>query len=312
MAEWRLTRTYDFTGRTDVELCFEVAERNVIDGAAAQAWVSVPDQLPDLVFCADGDQGPGDELELQCVPLPQAAGRGGVEVVFRLQSENPGEVMVLDNISVTTWPEASAFRDDFDGCTDPMPDGWNGWTVTSSDPTTFPRCPGFECAQLGPHASAEIEDGWMTLERRIDASALDSTVQLCVNAGEDGAADGSALALLADTGSGFVEVVRTDWLGGDGSCREICADLGPEAANNPSVGVRIHTEAVSGRVAVFYAEVTGADRSGAAVTLGPLTDAGAGAYTAELRDRGGPADVAVNCSWGAPPELGASTFVSFE
>jgi hypothetical protein len=214
---------------------------------------------------------------------------------------------------------AEALSEDVSGCSDPIGDGWNGWTIDSGNTGSYPKCPGFGCSGFD---GAEVDDDWMTLERSVDASALDGNVVLCFTYGDDGADGASQFDVTFNAGGGWL----TAWsqLGDPGpnqNCREVCINLSnidSRANRNPALDISFSVDASGGKIDIFEVRVEGAvycdGETIGAITLNPITEGAAGTYTFDMLDAPWEQfQVDILCSWDSPPpgqelEIGESVW----
>jgi hypothetical protein len=319
--QWRLYKTYDFSALNNLEVCFEVADQSANYNEGLLVYVRDASNGPEQIFCLNGkvQSGVSNVFYPYCASLPAWANdNAAVTIEFVAHSNNYNDFVYLDNIAVRGWHQwcapsyADALDEDFSGCPNPIFDGWNGWSVASGSPGSFPACPGFTCSSLGSDAAAEVRNDWMTLERRVDASSLDGDVRLCFTYGDNGAwGSDTNIDVFFDAGSGWKNIwAQSGNFGPNGNCREVCinlSDLDPDANRNPDLGVRI--EMASGNsspVSLYEVRVSGAlycdgDAIGA-VQLDTMTDNGDGTYTFDARDV--PVEqltADILCSWDSPP-----------
>jgi hypothetical protein len=314
--EWRIEKTYDFSDLTEIEVCFHVGDNNADNKQGVLVYASDGSNGPDQIFCQIDKVQPGvnDVLYPFCAALPGwADDNPAVTVLFIVHSENDGRIMYLDNISVhgrysgCSVVAVEAFSEDFTGCPDPIGDGWNGWTIDSGDTGAYPKCPGFDCSG---EEGAEADDDWMTLERSIDASALDGNVVLCFTYGDDGAGSGSQFDVSFNAGGGW----KTAWSqtgdpGPDQNCREVCINLSNidyRANRNPALDIQFSVDAVGGKIDIFEVRVEGAaycdGETIGAIAMDPIIEGVAGTYTFDLRDdTWDQFQVDILCSWDSPP-----------
>lgn len=332
--EWRIEKTFDFSGFENIELCLDIADNNAntSQGILVEAYDGVDG--PDVVFCRNDGPQPGvdDVFYPFCASLSVATDRwvdGNPSVTLRViaHSENGGRRMYLDNISLRGWRQgcdpvfATVFSEDFAACSDPITTGWQGWTVDSGDTDSYPKCPGNTCTNLtgGSSNCAEVDCNWMILERSVDASSLDGNVELCFNYGDDGVSAGSTFEALFDAGTGW----QTAWSqrgdpGPDSACREVCvnlSDLDSAVNRNPALGIKFFVDAVDDKIGIYEVSVSGAQYCDGA-TLGltqldPIVGTGGGSYGFDVRDvPGTPLRTDIVCEWNVPPAWTMEAFDS--
>ena len=171
-------------------------------------------------------------------------------------SENNGRMMFIDDVTVKGWVEgctpaySTVFTEDFNGCPDPLTDGWNGWTVTGTL-----KCPtSFNCYDNSSRAEADATAG--TFARYLDASSLDGDVRLCFYFGDTGGSTSKALLVEYDAGQGWQRAfAQTGNPGPDNSCREICvnlSELDPAVNRNPNLGIRFDLGTTNDKIDVDH------------------------------------------------------------
>jgi len=249
--EWRITKTFDTTGLDNIALTFGMGARTATADDFFLVRLSDASHSEFLV-CSDGSilaslpyRG-RDKLYLFHFDLPAWTGNNpNLEVAFIANSSGPDHTMYIDDISLRGWPAAcpraynTAFEETFSGCPDPIPDGWNGWTVTGS-----PICPGFECSGgEGDAFGAESNGSGWTMEHAVDTSELGGDVHLCFDLGESGAGNGESVTVefSTDGGMGWQTAWEQDGdMTVDGRCARICVDLsGMDISVRKNAGVRI-------------------------------------------------------------------------
>ena len=319
--EWRLERTFDFRGLSDIEVCFAIADIGVDNnnqGILVHAYDN--NNVAELIFCQNNAPRTGVDGVFYpfCAPLPGwAIGKPAVTIRFIVHSENGGKIMYLDDISVRGWYQGCApdrttlFTETFDGC------DLSDWTVTSGTP----ECPGnFICdGSSGNLGSAEVAGGdtWI-IERTVDAYSLDGDVQLCFDLGGRNANNSSDMIKAEfDAGTGWETAWSQDSEFGDNStCANVCVNLSeinPAVKRNRALSIRftVASDAQDDYIALDNVSLSGAQYcDGAdigAVQLGALSDGGAGTYTFTATNTAGEqlgADI--TCSWEPDVDLESS------
>ncbi|MFH1437969.1 MAG: hypothetical protein ABIJ56_19835 [Pseudomonadota bacterium] len=310
--EWRIEQTFDTTGITDLELCFDFGDHGADLNEGLIIVISDGDN-EEQIFCLNG--GPRRDVDDRLFPfciddLPEwAENNPDLKVTFIVHSEDDGDILYLDSISLLGWLSSctatieTVLTEDFSGCPDPIPNGWNGWDVTGA-----PQCPGFECPGQGDSAGAD-NDSW-TMAQTVDASGLDDDVMLCFEFGDDDSRGDDELHVEFDAGSGWQTAwLQTGNLGPNQTCMGLCADLtqiNPAAARNPALAIRfsVSTTDSGNQIDIDNISLSGSvtcDYS-ASVGIGDISDDGGGSYSFTVTDTGGtPIVAAVVCSWDSPP-----------
>ena len=271
--EWRLFRSFDTTGLTDLELCFDLSENN----ATNDEWMLVylADEVHrwpgERIWC--GQDGPGiddnDTWYHICIPLTKAGGwesdNPDLQLTFVGYSSNDDDRLFLDNIELHGYPIASprtlvdVFSDDFAGCVSELQDGYNGWSVTG-----VVECPGFaECAASIPNYNGtviEVDDHDAVLERTVDAGLLDDDVKVCFWSGEDSSDNNEGITVSFEpwAGAGWVTVYDNQIDMGPLGCRQHCINLSlidPAVNSSPTLGLRINLDSDSNARSVALAMV---------------------------------------------------------
>jgi hypothetical protein len=252
---------------------------------------------------------------------PWVEDNADLTILFIAHSHDDNDVLFLDDVVLRGWSDActptrtTVFTEDFDPCPGAtIPDGWNGWSVSSdgSGPFCGDRCTG------GTSGSATAIDEIWTMTHDVDASGLDGDVRLCFDVGDDDT-DGSEYVQVlfdADDGSGWQEAWywEDEW-GTDGTCRRVClhlTDIDRDAARNPDLRIRFEVRSDSSSRYVFIDDIVvdGAvycDGSGSASTSS-LTERSGGNYDFTLSDDAVvPMGAYVVCTWdtATPPVTGA-------
>jgi hypothetical protein len=316
--EWRLERTFDTRGLTDIEVCFRVAGRSATsdEGILLHASDSSHD---DQVFCRNGmpitlggSALPNEQEWPFCARLPSwAEDNPAVLLTFIAHSENAGEALFLDDVVVRGWPStctptrSTLFTEDFSSCSGTtIPDGWNGWSISSTggDPGCVNKC-GSDVALVDGETT--------TFSHTVDTTGADTDVRLCFDVGDHWTESDAWMTVSLDAGSGWQEVWHweSDW-GPDDSCTRICMSLSDvNSAVAGITGLEIRFElSTSHHLHDLYIDnvlVDGASfcpaRSEASVS--GLTDLGGGSYSLDLVDDAGSQMLALaHCSWDTPPE----------
>ena len=326
--EWRLQKTYNFTGLTGIEFCLDIGSNNANNIQAVAVYAhDTANPTPVEVLCQAGEPREGvDNIFFRfCGMLPAwAAGSPDTTVTIIAHSENNGRMMLVDNISIYAWNDTCtpsylpAFTEDFTGCPDPLTTGWGGWTVTDTVNCT---AAGFDCYDASERIWVENNTG--SISTLVDTSALTGDVELCFFFGDDGNDAGKSLDVTFTT-DGTTWQDAWNFSGEqdpDQTCREVCVnltDIDPLAAGNPTLGLQF--DLYSGRDPIYVDQitVTGADVCDAAgvVDLSTLTDNTDGTYTFTAQDVAGtPVNVTITCTWDDPPpgdEVEATEVLPFQ
>jgi cysteine-rich repeat protein len=316
--EWRLSKTFSTAGLGALELGFDLGAAFLsTDGAVVVTLDDASNE--ETLLCGSIDLlatelgfSSGSKLLPVRLALPAwAEDNPAVTATFALGSGGDLNTLFLDNVSLRGWPLAcppttlTLMTETFDACPDPIPDGWNGWTVTGS-----PSCPGFDCAGgegdgFGPAANGRT---W-TMEHGVDATDLDGEVVLCFDLGESGAnLDESILAEFSTDGGARWQAawsLERD-MTVDGRCARICvslSDIDTGVRHNPALRIRFTLSSNNRSVTIDDVDVRGAVYcpAGSQVLLGPVTDTPSpGGYEVTVQDTGGQLSALVECRWGAP------------
>jgi hypothetical protein len=322
--EWQITRTHDFRGLSDIQVCFRIADWDATTNEGILLYAEDSTHST-RVFCLNGPpvQGPipVDGLEWPyCVSLPSwAEDNGAVTLRFIGHSESFDEALYLDDIVVRAWSDTCAptrstvFSEDFEPCpvSNPIPNGWNGWTVAGlGGPGSGPDC-GNWCS--GGTGGARVDDDEWIMTHAVDASTLDGDVRLCFDVGDSLGDWNEWIAADFDatgTGSSWQEAWywENEW-GSDGTCTQVCvnlSDIDPSVNNNPDLLIRFWLSSNTPGERVFLDDVfvDGAvycPGTGLA-SIGSISDLGGGSYSLTLSDDvGRPLGAHVTCSWDTPP-----------
>jgi cysteine-rich repeat protein len=317
--EWRISKTFDTTGLGSLELdirlaCFASTLEDFIIVKASDAAHS------ENLACATGRsimrtvalRGPGSYYLYTFGLPPWAEDNGDVTITVTANSNAPLELFFVDYVSLRGWPREclkvyqTVFTEDFTGCPDPIPDGWNGWEVTGA-----PRCPGFDCpGGEGDSSGAEAAGGAWMMQRTVDTSSLDADVRLCFDLGDNGANTGELIAVQFSTDGG--STWRSAWyqeqeMTLDGFCAHPCVSLSaldPDAARNPDMKIRFTLRSDGQAVTVDDITVSGAVfySAGGTLAIDPVTETGVpGIYGVVVHDAAGEQMTAQpSCSWDDP------------
>ncbi len=311
--EWRMERTLDTRGLTDVEVCFNTAHSGATDNDGILLYAEDGGHS-EQVFCQMGPPGtgaPADREWPRCITLPDWAENNPALVLsFVLHSHDDDDRLYLDDLVVRGWPSGCtasrsvAFEEDFDPCTSIIGDGWNGWTVTGS-----PDCRDM-CTGGSPGAARATNETW-SMSHSVDTSAIARDVRLCFAAGEAFASTSSdRLQVEIDTGTGWQEAWYWEQgLSFGGACVDVClnlSDIDPAAARNPALQIRFTLQSSDTSRSIYIDDIVldGAvlcDGTGSA-SAGTVSDDGGGSYSLDLSDTAGtPMWVELSCSWDSPP-----------
>ena len=315
--EWRMSKTFDLSGLSAVRLCFDIAEVGASDATGMLVTAEDGANGPNQLFCLNGKSVAGADglWTTRCVDLPAwSAGSTDTTVTFNVHSEVAGEIVYLDSIRLFGWSGgcapsgATALDETFTGC------DTSGWSF----PVGTYTCQSNGCSnEIGWRPGVFADGPSLALGRIVDASALDGQVEVCLKIGSDLAQPTDGLRLLVDTGSG----VQTVWehsgaLGLDGECLEVCVGLGPQAANNPNLRLRVEIDGVA-TIGLYGVSVTGATYCAADPAdlslSSPLVGDGSGNYAFDATDlAGAQLGASVNCGWDPAPGMEARQSIWFQ
>lgn len=313
--EWRLERQFDFTGLSNIMVCFAVAHQGSDDRDGLLLDARDDSGNQQVLYCFQGGSGAGpqDTFQQACVgPLDSwANGNPAVNLRFIVHSETGGHKIFLDDVSVWGYgggcsPAQRSFREDFTG-SDPGPCSSTGWEGSVQ------QCASFTCVNhSGWEPGLEADGQTLTISKRFDFSALDGWITICAGVGWDGSDVGDFFGLRLDAGNGWHDVLRLEGpLGDDQYCRRFCtllgSDLVPEVADNPDVALEVILGSNSGKVDLFWLEINGVQfcPAAGAVKMSPLSgdDLGNYDFTVTARQR---LDTRLRCQWlGAAPRARA-------
>jgi hypothetical protein len=304
--QWRMTKTFDTTGLTNLQLCFSVGDRDATSNEGLLVQVAEGASISQ-VYCLNGPPQPfvNNVLYPTCVNLPVwAEGKAAVAVTFIMHSEDNWDWLLLDSVSLRGWVSgctpttATALSETFGSC------ALGAWTVTGT-----PACPGtWGCAGAGNGLQA-VSETW-SIERSVDASGLDGNVTLCFAYGDNNTASPGYLRaeFNARDGAGW----RTAWLhtgkmGNNQTCREVCvnlSDIDADVNRNAGLGIRFTVqETAGGTIDLDTISLRGAvycDGAGK-VTLSSIIETGGGLYTFTATDTAATMlDADVQCTWDTP------------
>ncbi len=310
--QWRLEKTYDFSGLGNIQVCLDVADVNADPKQGVLIYAYDETNGPERVFCINN--GPRQEVDGVFYRLCSSAlgawadDNPGVTLRIIGHSENNGRMMFIDNVTVKGWVQgctpthATVFTEDFTGCPDPLTSGWNDWAVSG----TVKCVTGFDCYDQSSRAEADTTAG--VFARNLDVSGLDGDIRLCFYYGDDGGNTGKSLLVEFDAGTGwqpaFAQVGNP---GPDNSCKEVCinlSELDPAVNRNPALGIRFDMSTSGDKIDVDHITVSGAQFCDGAGTIefGAFTESSAGVYDFTARDvPGTPLDAHIVCSWDTPP-----------
>ena len=315
--EWRIFKVFDVSGLTDLSVCFNYAEAGADDDEGLLLYVQDGANSAEQVFCRN--DGPAVNVNWffyrMCVDLPAWADNSpDLQLLFIAHSDQDNDIIFLDNIELRGWLAGCAetyltlFTETFTGC------DTSNWTVSGN-----PKCPGdFACGGGGDNlGSREVNYGdvW-SIDRVVDVSALDGDINLCFDVGDDNANNSDDYVYVEfDAGGGWQGAWYLDSnFGPDDTCTNVCANLSSLNAavnRNPALGIRftVRTDSrndyiVLDNITLFGAQYCDGVAIGA-VELGPMLEAGGGAYSFTARDIPGTQMSAdIFCSWDTPPEGG--------
>jgi|GEM_PF-3120513 len=323
--EWRLEKTYDFSGLSNIQVCLDIADVNANDHQAILVYAYDETSGLDQILCQldEPQEGVDSVFYRYCSNTLNSWANDNSSVTIRIigHSENDNRMMFIDNVTVKGWVEGcsptyhTVFIEDFDGCPDPITDGWNDWTVTGTL-----KCPtSFDCYDSSSRAEADATAG--TFERYLDVSSLDGDVKLCFYFGDTGGSTGKALLVEYDAGRGWQRAfAQVGNPGPDNSCREICVNLSemdPAVNRNPSLGIRFDMGTTNDKIDVDHITVSGAQFCDGTGTIGfsSFSENVLGQYDFTAQDvPGTPVDAFIDCAWDTPPEgreVEGSTFLAY-
>jgi cysteine-rich repeat protein len=315
--EWRLARTFNTTGLSDVSLTFHAGASST--DTADFISVHVGDGTDEaFVLCRDGtflqsdyNLAGGAGLYFMSIDLPAWADNNpALTVTFSLNSGSNHNILYLDDIALLGWPDSCAptyrtvLDEGFSGCPDPIPDGWNGWAVTGA-----PVCPGFECAEgTGDGLGAQAAGSSWTMTRSVDLSDICGDVRLCFDLMETAAGPGESFHVELSTDGGALWQPAWSSLGNmttDGTCGRLCLSLSGidgGVAKNPDVRVRFSLASNDSAVGIDEISLSGAAccEAGDRIVLGAVTETPSpGRYDFPVHNTAGSQVwVLVSCTWG--------------
>jgi hypothetical protein len=314
--EFRLRKTFDLTRYRDAEICFETLEHDATNNEWLLVQVSDASHpgLGDRIYCQN--DGPGlddnDRWYQICRDLPPwAADNPAVTVTFIVHSHDDSDVLMIRGISLRamsmecTRDVRIVMTEDFNGCSDPLPASWNGWTVEGTA-----TCSGFsECYQNIPAyngVSAEAKNATFTMSKYVDASALDDRVTLCFWYGDDRSDNGESIEVLFDTGAGWVNAWHDERnMGQDKVCQRTCinlSELDPAVNNHPNLGIRFRLASNNNDRVVDLADIRLRGHvfcsDPAKVSVDPPDSNGDGTYDVDTENHA-PSDLTarITCEW---------------
>ncbi len=325
LREWRVTQQVDTTGLSGIQVCFDMAQVGATDNEGL-LLLGESDSGSGLLFCLNGPQVDGRSVDglwyPYCVTLPAwAEDEASLELTFIAHSHDAADILYLDDIVVKGRPKGCpdarlvVFEEDFEPCpdTNPVADGWNGWTITGG-----PVC---EDTCAGGTGGARVLDGTWTMTHVVDTTALDSEVRLCFDAGDDHGDATEELTVSFDAGDGSGWQRAWHWeveLGTDGTCRRVClplSDLDRDVIDNPALGIRFALTSGSDARSMFVDDIE-VDGSGRCLDASVVTSTDPegddlGVYSVDVTSvTGGAMTVFLACSWDSPPTPveGSDTF----
>jgi hypothetical protein len=317
LKQFRAERVVDASSVTDLRLCFDASEAYGVAGDAVLAEVRDGTTAARL-DCVQGDTDWRGAFQTRCTDLPAWTSNNPALTVTLVGHNDaahgayPTEVkrMALDNVSLygrepacSTQSRVTVFDETFTGATDPIAEGFHGWSITEG----VPRSSNAACAGAGQGAVAEGAE-W-SLARHIDTSTLSGGVELCLLVGHVAAIDVTErISVRIDTGNG------AGWRrAGRGSlyraaanqCQEICFNLSaasPAAAHNPDLQLEISatSTAVGIKTLIDDVRVSGVQScdGDAFVSVGPLSDVGGDAFELTVsNERAQPLTAQLTCTW---------------
>jgi hypothetical protein len=317
--EWRIGHDYDTTGLSDLEICLSIASDSATSNDGILIYAEDPGHGAQ-VFCQMGSPvwGAVDLEWPYCAPLPSwAEDNPDLTLTIIAHSHDDRDVLYVDDVVVKGWTDSctpsrsTVFTEDFDPCpvTDPIPSGWNGWTISTVPPGDGPAC--LTVCTGGSAGGVRAENEQLSMSHVVDTSAVDGDVRLCFFVGDDHSDAGEWISVWMDAGGGTTEVWYwdTQW-GTDGACGKVCvglSDVDPRAARNPGlvVGFTIASNSTGDRVFIDDVVVDGAVYCAGtgSVTAGPISEVGGGLYSFPLTDVAGvPMGATAVCTWDTPPD----------
>jgi concanavalin A-like lectin/glucanase superfamily protein/uncharacterized protein DUF2341 len=324
--QWRLERTFDTSGVTDLRLCYDYADRQAGGGNDA-IQVEVSDGVDSQVLDCDVD-GPVRDIENKfyryCFDLPAwAADNSNLVVKFFLHSNDNNNRIYLDNISLSGWAGGCA-KDIIPLLDDDFNDGGgncdlSNWTITG----TYTNCPGFDCdpPNGGWSPGIEADGSSFIMTTTVNAVDIDGEIEVCFKIGNDGANDGNSITLLYDAGSGpKIAWSQSGRLGHDKVCHEVCVDLSEidalgETNNNPSLDISLGVTSADHKVDIYGVTITGAQYcqvDDSVVLLSTPVGDGLGNYDFTASDEYGNQLAAdITCVWEPDSVLNDSATVTF-
>lgn len=328
--QWRISKTFNATGLTDLGLCFDAGEAYASTGDAVIATVSTSDIETTNVACFRGSNNWRGGTQTLCADLPPETNDSDdllITFIAHVNGASPDypddtRRMRLDNVllygfdpSCNQRDRQVVFSEDFETCTDRVREGWNGWTVTGR-----PECSPSACQGSGQGVIADDEE-W-TLSRTVDTSSLAGGVQVCVNAGNVGATS-EDLRLWLDVdvgdGSGWTTVDHGSiYRAEDNECETICfglSHLGPRVAGNPALGVRLSVSSPQASWLQLLDDITVSGLSScdgsSFVSMSPIAETSGDLYSMTIENLTDDIlNARIRCSWnGVSPTLASHDYV---
>jgi hypothetical protein len=315
--EWRIQKTLDTRGLVSVEVCYRVAHDGATPNDGILLLAEDATHSERILPCVMGPIIDNHTTNMEwpyCHNLPTwTHNNPALRLVFIGHSHDNGDRLYLDDIVVSAWPSGCTpgptrvFGEDFDPCPSVLPNGWNGWTITSDG--GGPLC-GAYCGSPGG-ASADDETWSMTHD--VDTSTLDGDVTLIFSLA-DHRCDGSEwirVSFDASDGTGWQEAwYWEEEFGPDDACRKMSlnlSDIDPDVNRNPDLRIRfeIRSDAHDRNIYIDDVTVEGAQFCPGAshFSVSTIGDDGGGSYSFTLSSRTAvPSAAYVTCSWDTPPD----------
>jgi len=320
--EWRITKTFDTTGLSNLKICLDIGKPGGITNDEFLVITVSDGTNTENVACLDGDEiknnvvyDSNNVLFTKCYPLPDWA-QNNPSVTITISADSSNDTMFIDDILITgeisgcTPNEVTLFQETFSGCPDLTS---NGWTVSGN-----PICPG----TINSTCSGTIEangSSW-TIERDVDTTGADGEITLSFDLVDHQANDREGITVEFSTDNGLNW--KTVWregapLGKDDTCHTISKNLSildPKSARNPALKIKFVVNSNDKPVDIGNIRVTGlvfCDSS--SILSSNVTESGGGKYELSINNSSSTQITAlISCKWDdlpePPPDISYVTF----
>jgi uncharacterized protein DUF2341/concanavalin A-like lectin/glucanase superfamily protein len=319
--EWRIHKTFDFSGLSGIQVCFDLAD----NGATIDEGVLIiasDGGNTEQIFCLNSAPVPlvDDTFFHMCSEvLPGWANDNSeVKITIIVHSETDDDVIYLDNVRVQGWGGGcsptvhTVYEDNFD---DPIDCDISGWTITNG---SISDCYSGGCsAHQDWYPALEIDQTNVTMQTSINAAALDDEVLVCYRLGMY-RPDGS-ISLYYNAGSGDILAHQQDTASfGESVCWQTCvnlSDIDPAVNNNPDLGLQFVFNSPDDETWFYGITVTGVEYCAAdpvvSLSQPPLGD-GFGNYDFSVTDvNENQLTTRVECVWEPDPDLRSDQSINF-